>query len=49
VPEGEGNVEHVMSIGDDGKLTELDAGDPAKLPVPKGTNPQGIAVVAPGS
>jgi len=48
VPEGEGNTEHVMSIGGDGKLTEVDPGDPVKLPVPKTANPQGIAVVAPG-
>jgi 6-phosphogluconolactonase (cycloisomerase 2 family) len=48
-PEGEGNTMHVMSIGADGKLTELNAASPAKIPVPKGTNPQGIAVVNPGS
>jgi 6-phosphogluconolactonase (cycloisomerase 2 family) len=48
VPEGEGNTEHVMSIGSDGKLTELNPGDPVKLPVPNTANPQGIAVVAPG-
>jgi 6-phosphogluconolactonase (cycloisomerase 2 family) len=49
VPEGEGNVEHVMRIGSDGKLTEVGGEAPLKLPVPKGSNPQGIAVFAPQS
>jgi hypothetical protein len=48
-PPGEGNTAHVMSIGSDGKLTELNAASPVKLPVPAGVNPQGIAVVQPGS
>jgi FHA domain/Lactonase, 7-bladed beta-propeller len=45
VPEGEGNTQHVMSIGDDGKLNELPT-SPTKLPVPKGANPQGLAVIS---
>jgi hypothetical protein len=49
VPEGEGNTVHAMLIGADGKLTELNAASPAKIPVPKTANPQGIAVVKPGS
>jgi 6-phosphogluconolactonase (cycloisomerase 2 family) len=48
VPEGEGNTAHVMSIGSDGKLTELNAASPVKLPVSKGVNPQGIAVIQTG-
>jgi 6-phosphogluconolactonase (cycloisomerase 2 family) len=48
VPEGEGNTAHVMSIGSDGKLTELNTASPTKLPVSKTTQPQGIAVIAPG-
>ncbi len=43
VPEGEGNIVHLLRIGEDGKLTEV--GPPAKLPVPAGTNPQGLAVL----
>jgi len=43
VPEGEGNIVHLLRIGDDGRLTEV--GTPAKLPVPTGTNPQGVAVL----
>jgi hypothetical protein len=49
VPEGEGNTAHVMLIGADGKLTELNAASPAKIPVPKTANPQGIAVIKPGA
>jgi FHA domain-containing protein/lactonase family protein with 7-bladed beta-propeller len=45
VPEGEGNTQHVMSVGADGKLNELPT-SPTKLPVPGGTNPQGIAVIS---
>jgi DNA-binding beta-propeller fold protein YncE len=44
VPEGEGNTIHTMSIGADGKLTEVQ-GSPAKLPVPSTANPQGLAVM----
>jgi 6-phosphogluconolactonase (cycloisomerase 2 family) len=43
VPEGEGNTQHVMRIGTDGKLTEAQ-GSPAKLPVPATANPQGLAI-----
>jgi 6-phosphogluconolactonase (cycloisomerase 2 family) len=44
VPEGEGNLQHVLKIGPDGKLSEV-SGSPAKIPVPAGTNPQGVAVL----
>ncbi|MEA2478780.1 MAG: hypothetical protein QOJ07_702 [Thermoleophilaceae bacterium] len=47
VPEGEGNTQHVLKIGGDGTLTEISADSPTKLPVPKGANPQGIAVIQP--
>ncbi|MEK6227947.1 MAG: FHA domain-containing protein [Actinomycetota bacterium] len=47
VPEGMGNLQHVMSIGPDGLLTEV--GSPTKLPVPDDATPFGLAVVAPGS
>lgn len=43
VPEGEGNTQHLMRIGDDSKLTEV--GVPVKLPVATGTNPQGLALL----
>ena len=47
VPLGMGNLQHVMSIGPDGLLTEV--GPPTKLPVPDDATPFGLAVVAPGS
>ena len=47
VPLGMGNLQHVMSIGPDGLLTEV--GTPTKLPVPDDATPFGLAVVAPGS
>ncbi len=47
VPEGMGNIQHVMRIGADGKLTEV--GSPTELPVPDDATPFGLAVVAPGS
>ena len=47
VPEGMGNIQHVMRIGADGKLTEV--GPPTELPVPDDATPFGLAVVAPGS
>lgn len=49
VPEGEGNTQHVMRVGDDGKLTELRGTSPTELPVPESANPQGIAVVVPAA
>jgi 6-phosphogluconolactonase (cycloisomerase 2 family) len=45
VPAGEGNTQHVLSVGADGKLNELPT-SPTKLPVPGGANPQGIAVIS---
>jgi DNA-binding beta-propeller fold protein YncE len=45
VPAGQGNTQHVMRIGADGKLTELNASSPVRLPVPVGTNPQGSALI----
>jgi len=47
VPEGEGNTQHVMSIGTDGQLTEV-SGSPVNFPIAQGHNPQGVAVVAIG-
>ena len=49
VPMGKGNLVHVMSIGPDGKLTEVNKGAPVKLPVPQDATPYGLAVVKPGS
>ena len=43
VPEGEGNTQHVLRIGADGKLTEVQ-GSPFKIPVPASANPQGLAI-----
>jgi pSer/pThr/pTyr-binding forkhead associated (FHA) protein/6-phosphogluconolactonase (cycloisomerase 2 family) len=48
VPAGEGNTIHVLKVGSDGKLSEVDT-SPTKLPVPDSANPQGLAVIAPGS
>lgn len=48
VPADEGNTIHVMSIGNDGTLTEPNAASPVKIPLPGTANPQGIAVVMPG-
>jgi 6-phosphogluconolactonase (cycloisomerase 2 family) len=45
-PEGEGNTQHVLRIGGDGKLTQL--GDDVKLPVASGVNPQGLALLTIG-
>ena len=45
VPPGKGNTLHSFSIGADGKLTELPT-SPVPIPVPLGTNPWGMAVVA---
>jgi DNA-binding beta-propeller fold protein YncE len=44
-PPGTGNTQHVMQIGAEGQLTELNATSPTKIPVPDGANPQGIAIV----
>jgi hypothetical protein len=51
VPPGKGNYQHVLSVGADGKLTDLapGMGNATKLPVPIDAAPYGIAVVAPGS
>jgi 6-phosphogluconolactonase (cycloisomerase 2 family) len=45
VPEGEGNTQHVLSVGPDGRLNELPT-SPTKLPVPASANPQGLAVIS---
>jgi hypothetical protein len=47
VPAGEGNTIHVLRVGTDGTLSEVDT-SPTKLPVPDNANPQGLAVIAPG-
>jgi 6-phosphogluconolactonase (cycloisomerase 2 family) len=47
VPLGKGNVQHVMRIGADGKLTEV--GPPTELPVPDDASPVGLEVVTPKS
>ena len=44
-----GNTIHVMQVGSDGTVTELNAAAPTAIPVPKGTNPQGIAVITAGA
>jgi hypothetical protein len=51
VPPGKGNYQHILSVGADGKLTDLQPGmgNATKLPVPIDAAPYGIAVVAPGS
>jgi 6-phosphogluconolactonase (cycloisomerase 2 family) len=43
VPEGQGNTQHVLRIGDDGKLSQV--GDDVKLPVATGVNPQGLVAL----
>jgi hypothetical protein len=48
VPMGKSNIQHVMRIGPDGKLTEVNADAPAKLPVPQNATPFGNVVVVPG-
>ncbi len=45
IPPGRGNTLHSFSIGPDGKLEELSS-SPVPIPVPLGTNPWGMAVVA---
>jgi hypothetical protein len=51
VPPGKGNYQHVLSVGPDGKLTDLQPGmgNATKLPVPIDAAPYGIAVVVPGT
>lgn len=51
VPPGKGNYQHVLSVGADGKLTDLQPGmgNATKLPVPIDAAPYGMAVVTPGS
>jgi FHA domain/Lactonase, 7-bladed beta-propeller len=51
VPKGKGNYQHVLSVGPDGKLTDLQPGmgNATKLPVPIDAAPYGIAVLKPGT
>jgi hypothetical protein len=51
VPKGKGNYQHVLSVGADGKLTDLQPGmgNATALPVPNDAAPYGIAVLKPGS
>jgi hypothetical protein len=51
VPPGKGNYQHVLSVGADGKLTDLapGMGNATKLPVPINAAPYGIAVLTPGA
>jgi hypothetical protein len=51
VPPGKGNYQHVLSVGADGKLTDLapGMGNATKLPVPIDAAPYGIVVLKPGS
>ena len=44
VPNGSGNLIHVLAVGPSGKLAELDS-SPVPLPVPPDTNPLGLALV----
>lgn len=43
VPQGQGNTQHVLRIGDDGKLSQV--GPDVKLPVATGVNPQGLVLL----
>src|SRR6185437_8481821 len=45
IPPGRGNQLHALRIGATGRLTEEPA-SPVKIPVPVGTNPIGLAIVA---
>lgn len=45
IPAGKGNQLHVLQIGEDGRLTE-EPSSPVAIPVPVGTNPIGLAIVA---
>ena len=45
VPRGRGNRLHVLAVGSDGRLTELES-SPTRLPVSADASPLGIAVVA---
>lgn len=47
IPPGRGNTLHSLRVAADGTLVELDS-SPVPLPVPLGTNPQGIAVLPAG-
>ena len=47
VPLGMGNIGHVMEIGPDGTLTELNPGSPTKFPVPDDAAPYGLGVAVP--
>ena len=47
VPEGMGNIGHVMEIGPDGTLTELNPGSPTEFPVPDDAAPYGLGVAVP--
>jgi hypothetical protein len=49
VPEGMGNIGHVMEVGPDGKLTELNVGSPTEFPVPDDAAPYGLGVAVPRS
>ena len=44
VPGGLGNDLHVLKIKKDGRLEEDERASPAKIPVPVGTNPLGLAI-----
>ena len=44
IPAGEGNQLHALRIGPDGRLTE-EPSSPIDIPVPRGTNPIGLAIV----
>src|SRR5947209_8915864 len=44
VPGGLGNDLHVLKIKHDGRLEEDERASPAKIPVPVGTNPLGLAI-----
>jgi DNA-binding beta-propeller fold protein YncE len=48
IPPGQGNTLHTLEIGPDGTLTEPQS-SPVPLGVPIGTNPLGLAIVAPGA
>ena len=45
IPEGEGNALHILKVGNDGSVSEIDK-SPVLFSLPAGTRPQGVAVVS---
>jgi hypothetical protein len=49
VPPGKANIQHVMKIGPDGRLTEVNPDSANKLPLPPDATPFGNVVITPGA